>query len=58
MVFVIVFPDKLETLEFIIVTLDPVTPFTEVLKLFTELVLLTVPITKVVSVLPLTFVVI
>ena len=58
MVFVIVFPDKLETLEFIIVTLDPVTPFTEVLKLFTELVLLTVPITQVVSVLPLTFVVI
>lgn len=55
MVSVNVFPDKFKTLEFMIFTLLPVIPFTVVLKLFTELVLLTVPITKVVSLTPFVF---
>lgn len=40
MVSVNVFPDKFKTLVFMIFTLLPVIPFTVVLKLFTELVLL------------------
>ena len=45
-------------IEFMMLTADPAFPFTVVVSEFTELVFDTVPITKVVSVLPLTFVVI